>query len=54
MAWEMWRRNDLIRFGKYLNARVPDKAVSQPFRKLFPIPKAELDRNDNLTQNDGY
>ncbi|HTN08677.1 RagB/SusD family nutrient uptake outer membrane protein [Agriterribacter sp.] len=54
MAWEMWRRNDLIRFGKYLAARVPEKAVSQSFRTLFPIPKAELDRNSNLTQNDGY
>ena len=54
LAWEMWRRNDLIRFGKYLNARVPEKTVSEPFRKLFPIPKAELDRNNNLNQNDGY
>lgn len=54
LAWEGWRRNDLIRFGKFNDARDPDKAVSPAFRRLFPIPKAQLDRNSNLTQNEGY
>ncbi len=54
MAWEGWRRNDLIRFGKFNDARNPAKAVSPAFRQLFPIPKAQLDRNPNLTQNTGY
>ena len=54
MAWEGWRRNDLIRFGKYTEARNPAKAVSAATRQLFPIPKPQLDRNPNLTQNPGY
>lgn len=54
MAWEGWRRNDLIRFDKFTDARQPAKAVSPDFRKLFPIPKAQMDRNPNLTQNPGY
>lgn len=54
LAWEGHRRTDMIRFGTYLNARTPDKAVSESFRVLFPIPKPQLDRNPNLTQNTGY
>jgi hypothetical protein len=54
LAWEGHRRTDMIRFGTYLNARTPDKPVSEPFRVLFPIPKPQLDRNPNLIQNTGY
>jgi hypothetical protein len=54
LAWEGHRRTDMIRFGTYLNARVPDKKVSESFRILFPIPKPQIDRNPNLTQNPGY
>jgi hypothetical protein len=54
LAWEGHRRTDMIRFGTYLNARVPDKKVSESFRTLFPIPKPQIDRNPNLTQNPGY
>jgi len=54
LSWEGHRRNDLIRFGHYLDARIPEKAVSENFRTLFPIPKAELDKNHYLKQNPGY
>ncbi|WP_160715866.1 RagB/SusD family nutrient uptake outer membrane protein [Chitinophaga solisilvae] len=51
--WEGCRRQDLIRFGKWNSAwqfHTPD----QEFRKLFPIPQAQLDANPNLKQNPGY
>lgn len=54
MAWEASRRTDLIRFGKFLDARVPAKQVSAPARQLYPIPKPQLDKNNKLKQNDGY
>jgi starch-binding outer membrane protein, SusD/RagB family len=55
LAWENWGRQDMIRFGKFLNA-IPDwRPVALPeFRKLFPIPQTALDANPNLTQNPGY
>lgn len=54
--WEGWRRNDLIRFGRY-NVSLPnrtDPAGLQEYRNLFPIPKQVLDNNKLLTQNPGY
>jgi len=54
LAWEGWRRNDLIRFGRFTDARIPEKEISENFRTLFPIPKAELDKNGYLRQNPGY
>lgn len=53
LYWEAWRRNDLIRFGKYL-AAWQEKAASDPKRLLFPIPSEQLAVNPNLTQNPGY
>jgi hypothetical protein len=53
MYWEGWRRNDLVRFGKYL-AAWQEKAASGPERLLFPIPNEQLSVNPNLTQNTGY
>lgn len=49
---EGWRRNDLIRFGKFLEpnslkAKTDEKAL------LFPIPLQALS-NPNITQNPGY
>lgn len=49
---EGWRRNDMIRFGTYLDAR-PTKPLSENKRVLMPIPSAALS-NPNLTQNLGY
>lgn len=54
LAWEGWRRNDLIRFGKFEGKwgfKAGGEAVS---RRLFPIPTTELVLNANLVQNDGY
>ncbi|RZS95976.1 RagB/SusD family nutrient uptake outer membrane protein [Cecembia calidifontis] len=47
------RRSDLIRFGRF-NAPWWEKAASQPFRNLFPIPENQLQANPNLRQNPGY
>ena len=53
LYWEDWRRNDMIRFGTFLNARQL-KAASTSERLLFPIPLQQLSINPNLTQNPGY
>ncbi len=51
--WEGRRRNDLIRFGKYLQPW-QEKAQSEAKRLLFPIPNRSLATNPNLVQNPGY
>ncbi len=53
LYWEGWRRNDLVRFGKFLNAW-QEKPASGPQRLLFPIPARSLAANPNLVQNPGY
>ena len=53
MFYENHRRTDLIRFGKY-NDPWEFKPASEPFRNIFPIPRAQLDANKNLKQNPGY
>ena len=50
---ESWRRQDLIRFGKFLLPR-QEKGQSDPKYLLFPIPNGQLAANPNLTQNPGY
>jgi hypothetical protein len=50
---ESWRRQDLIRFGKFLLAR-KDKPLSDPSRLIYPIPQTQVDVNRNITQNPGY
>ncbi len=50
---ESWRKQDLIRFGKFLNAW-QEKAASDPKYLLFPIPNGQLAANPNLTQNPGH
>ncbi len=52
-AWEGLRRQDLIRFGKYIQP-ISDRPVSAPYRIVFPIPVDVLSLNTNLTQNPGY
>lgn len=53
LSWENWRRNDMIRFGTFTRSYT-DKAESEPFRIVFPIPENVLSSNLNLTQNPGY
>jgi hypothetical protein len=50
---EGYRRQDLIRFGKFLQPW-QEKAASDPRNLLFPIPNDQLAVNPNLTQNPGY
>jgi hypothetical protein len=53
LYWEGWRRNDMIRFGTFLNARQL-KGATTAEKLLFPIPNQQLTINPNLTQNPGY
>ena len=61
LYWEGWRRNDLIRFGKFLQPLKPAAGLtstrpttSEPYRLLFAIPNQQLAVNPNLVQNPGY
>jgi len=55
MYWESLRRQDLIRFGKYLQAWQEKPADAGGNKNLlFPIPSNQLAVNPNLTQNPGY
>ncbi|SHF84850.1 SusD family protein [Flavobacterium segetis] len=51
--FEGWRRNDMVRFGKYLEARELKTYVSANKYILFPIPADAL-FNANIKQNPGY
>jgi hypothetical protein len=53
-AWEGWRRNDLVRFGRFGTGTWQFKTLRDPSRNLFPIPAQQLSNNPNLTQNPGY
>jgi starch-binding outer membrane protein, SusD/RagB family len=50
---EGWRRNDLVRFGKFLEPNSLKPFVSPAKCVLFPIPADAL-LNPNMTQNPGY
>jgi hypothetical protein len=53
MAWELHRRQDLIRFGKFNSGK--DFMASSPIHtRLFPIPPEQIKLNPNLKQNPGY
>ena len=57
LVWEGWRRQDLIRFGKYTKAydqRTPLEKESTGFTTIFPIPQRCLDLNKKLKQNPSY
>ena len=57
LVWENWRRNDLIRFGKWEGDwNVPLKYVKRndTYRRIFPIPTSQLAKNSLLKQNPGY
>ncbi len=65
LCFEGWRRNDLIRFGKFEekimsidqtsgnNAGIPG-ADYKPNNIRWPIPNPEIQLNPNLIQNEGY
>jgi len=62
LAWEMVRREDLIRYEVasgtpyFSAARNPDKAadVMDGHLYIYPIPQLEITANHNLVQNHGY
>lgn len=51
---ESWRRQDMIRFGKYLAPFQEKNYTSDPKYVLFPVPNRFLAVNPNLVQNPGY
>ncbi len=55
--WEMLRRTDMIRFGKY-EGTWTEKSNSDKQKRIFPIPQTAIDGSSNLpgylTQNPGY
>jgi hypothetical protein len=55
--WELQRRTDLIRFGKYEDAWTEKTNTNKNYR-VFPIPQTAIDGASNLTgymkQNAGY
>jgi len=53
LYWENWRRNDLIRFGKYLDAW-DQKPASSATYLLFPFSSPQIVANPELQQNPGY
>lgn len=54
LALEGWRRQDLIRFGRYNDAWWGKPDVSPAYTELYPIPRERLGANPNLKQNPGY
>ena len=61
LYWEGYRRQDLIRFGKYLSdynwqwKGGAQTGIAIPeYKLIFPIPNKELRSNTNLSQNPGY
>lgn len=53
LAWEGWRRNDLIRFGQF-EKKWGFKTNNEIFRRVFPVPSTERALNPKLVQNSGY
>jgi len=62
LYWEGFRRTDLIRNNQFVEATylwpwkggVQTGSAVATFRKLFPIPSADISSNTNLVQNTGY
>src|SRR5690625_5152778 len=53
LYWEGWRRQDLVRFSAFTN-EWEEKAQSEDYRVIFPVPQRALDTNPKLTQITGY
>lgn len=57
LYWEMVRRTDMIRFGKY-EGTWTEKSNSDTRKRIFPIPQNAIDGASNLPgyleQNEGY
>ncbi|WP_312398605.1 RagB/SusD family nutrient uptake outer membrane protein [Sphingobacterium sp.] len=57
-ADESWRRNDLIRFGKFEDnwgfRSLYPAGMAEKFRRIFPVPTTVLNVNTHWKQNPGY
>lgn len=54
LAWEMTTRQDMIRFGKFLDPIPGWKAATAAKNLIFPIPQTAINANPGLKQNPGY
>lgn len=54
MYWEGWRRQDLIRFGKFLEPWVTRPEMGSPTELVYAIPSQQIAVNNSLEQNPGY
>jgi len=54
LYWEGWRREDLIRFGKFLEPNEVRTTKSPAHRLLYALPSQQMSVNSNLKQNPGY
>jgi hypothetical protein len=58
LGWEFnqeaRRRTDMIRFGMFTKKSWLSHSPNGDYRALFPIPRTEIAKNSNLTQNPGY
>lgn len=52
--FEGFRRDDLIRFGKFATGSWWDHVPTSATKVLYPIPQQQRDLNSNLKQNPGY
>ena len=53
-VWEGWRRQDLIRYGHFGDAKQFKAADADKHTQLFPIPTEAIQKNSHLQQNTGY
>lgn len=58
LGWEFEqegrRRQDMIRFGVFTTKSWFDHPTSEANKTLFPLPRTEIEKNNNLKQNPGY
>jgi len=52
--WECWRRQDMIRFGKFHLPFEEKQYIDDPKYLLYPIPYDQISVNKNYKQNPGY
>ncbi len=51
---ELWRRQDMVRFGKFLGPLQEGPTSTDAHYLIFPIPNQQLAVSPNLVQNPGY
>ncbi|MBF6628029.1 MAG: RagB/SusD family nutrient uptake outer membrane protein [Proteiniphilum sp.] len=54
LAWECYNRQDMIRFGTFLDPGYLRPQPSPAHLLLFPIPESAWETNNKLVQNPGY